>query len=61
MYSLEFTTQYLKDLKLARKRRFDEKKLNEVIKILTSGENLPHHYRNHTLSGKNIKNYLNAI
>lgn len=30
-YELEFTRQYLKDLKLARKRGLDENKLNEVI------------------------------
>ncbi len=28
MYKLEFTNQYLKDLKLARKRNLDESKLN---------------------------------
>jgi len=50
MYSIEFTRQYLRDLKLARKRKFDEQKLNIVIKILISGENLPQQYKNHTLS-----------
>lgn len=30
-YQLEFTHQYLKDLRLARKRGLDESKLNEVI------------------------------
>jgi mRNA interferase YafQ len=57
MYSIEFTRQYLKDLKLARKRRFDEQKLNIVIKILISGENLPQQYKNHTLSGKFVGFY----
>lgn len=41
MYSLEATNQYLKDLKLARKRNFDEGKLNEVIKTLLSGKSCP--------------------
>jgi len=31
-YSLEFTKQYLKDLRLARRRGLDESKLNEIIK-----------------------------
>ena len=30
-YELELTHQYLKDLKLARKRGLDENKLNEII------------------------------
>lgn len=50
-YSLEFTNQYLKDLKLARKRGLDERKLNEVILILISGENLPAKYKDHSLAG----------
>ena len=33
MYELELTRQYLKDLKLARKRGLDESKLNEAIAI----------------------------
>jgi mRNA interferase YafQ len=51
MYTLEFTNQYLKDLKLARKRKFEESKLNEVIKILLSGIRLPAKYKDHFLSG----------
>ena len=39
-YELEFTRQYLKDLKLARKRGLDENKLNEVILKLITGEEL---------------------
>lgn len=37
MFELELTRQYLKDLKLARKRGLDESKLNEVILKLISG------------------------
>lgn len=33
MYELEFTRQYLKDLKLARKRGLDENKLRSYHKI----------------------------
>ena len=51
MYSLEFTNQYLKDLKLARKRNLDEEKLNLVIKILISGEKLPPQFKDHHLTG----------
>ena len=51
MYSLEFTKQYLRDLKLSRKRNLDEDKLNQVIKILISGEKLPEQYKNHSLTG----------
>jgi mRNA interferase YafQ len=52
VYSLEFTKQYLRDLKLARKRNLDEEKLNTVVKILISGHQLPIHHRNHLLSGE---------
>ena len=52
MYSLEFTNQYLKDLKLARKRKLDENKLNEIIRILISGKSLPSKYKNHMLTGQ---------
>ena len=51
MFELELTRQYLKDLKLARKRGLDERKLNEVILKLVSGEELPKKNRDHSLSG----------
>lgn len=51
MFELELTRQYLKDLKLARKRGLDESKLNEVILKLISGEVLPKKNRDHALSG----------
>jgi len=52
MYALEFTNQYLKDLKKARLRNFDEQKLNEVIEILITGAKLPKKYKEHQLKGK---------
>lgn len=52
-YRIEVTNQYLKDLKLARKRNLDESKLNEIIKMLASGQTLPHKNRDHPL----INNY----
>ncbi len=54
MFEIEFTSQYLKDLKLARKRKFDESKLNEVIYLLSIGEKLPSKYKDHPLTG-NLK------
>ena len=51
MYTLEFTRQYLRDLKLSRKRNLDEEKLNQVIKILLLGEKLPEQYKDHSLTG----------
>ena len=50
-YGLELTKQYLKDLKLARRRGLDEEKLNDVILKLVSGEVLPVHNRDHALTG----------
>ena len=51
MYSLEFTKQFLRDLKLSRKRNLDEEKLNQLIKILISGDKLPAQYKDHALIG----------
>lgn len=47
MFRLEFTNQYLKDLRLVRKRNLDESKLNELILILLSGDELPLKYKDH--------------
>lgn len=50
-YQLEFTHQYLKDLKLARKRHLDEGKLNEILLKLLNGEPLPSSNKDHALKG----------
>ena len=50
-FTIEFTKQYHRDLKLARKRKLDEEKLNQVIKILISGNKLPTQYKGHVLTG----------
>ena len=50
-YELELTNQYLKDLKLDRKRGLDENKLNEIILKLIKGEELPSKNRDHILTG----------
>ena len=51
MYELELPHQYLKDLKLARKRGLDESKLNKVILKLISSEELPQKNRDYSLTG----------
>jgi mRNA interferase YafQ len=56
MYRLEFTNQYLKDLKLARKRNFDEDKLNKLIGLIISEEEIPVKFKNHILKG-NFKGF----
>ncbi|MBQ3608549.1 MAG: type II toxin-antitoxin system YafQ family toxin [Bacteroidaceae bacterium] len=50
-YELELTHQYLKDLKLARKRGLDESKLNEIIIKLISDEILPPKNKDYSLTG----------
>ena len=50
-YKLELTRQYLKDLKLARKRGLDEDNLNEIILKLMKGEVLPPKNCDHFLTG----------
>lgn len=47
----EFIKQYLKDLKLARKRNLDEYKLNELILLLANGKCLPEKNKDHALKG----------
>jgi len=51
VYALEITNQYLRDLNLARRRKLDEQKLNQVIRILISGDQLPEQFKNHILTG----------
>lgn len=50
-YKIEVTRQYLKDLKLARKRQLDEKLLNEIIAKLAFGKPLPAKNHDHALTG----------
>lgn len=57
MYSLEFTKQYLRDLKLSRKRNLNEDKLNQLIKTLISGNKIPAQYKNHVLAGSYLGLY----
>lgn len=50
-YDIQFTTQFKKDLKLAKKQNKDLDKLFSVIEVLAGGETLPPQYRDHDLSG----------
>ena len=50
MLKPEFTGQFKKDYKLAIKRGFDPKKLEEVIRLLCEEQPLPESYRDHALT-----------
>ena len=50
-YDLQFTSQFKKDLKLAKKQNKDLGKLFEVIDILPNGEILDAKYKDHSLTG----------
>lgn len=50
-YQLDFTNQYLRDLRLARKQGLDEAKLNAVLLKLIDGGPLPLRNRDHALTG----------
>lgn len=50
-YSIEFTTRFKKDLKLAKKQNKNLDKMFEVIEILANGGKLDAKYRDHDLSG----------
>ena len=49
--SVQFTNQFKKDLKLAKKQGRDLDKLFEVINILENGEKLDTKFKDHDLSG----------
>ncbi len=50
-YNVQFTSQFKKDLKLAKKQNKSCDKLFEVIEILANGGILEERYRDHALSG----------
>lgn len=52
MYTLVFTTRMKRDLKLIKKRGKDISKLETVLDILLSGEDLPEKYKDHQLKGE---------
>ena len=51
MRRIDFTGQYKKDLKLARKRHLPEDELNQIIFKLANDEELPPQNRDHNLTG----------
>lgn len=55
MLKLEFTGQFKRDYKLAIKRGFDPRKLEEVVTLLCQEAPLPEAYRDHALV--NSRNY----
>ena len=50
-YDIQFTTQFKKDLKRAKKQNKDLDKLFDVIGVLASGKVLEAKYKDHELSG----------
>lgn len=50
-YEVKFTSQFKKDLKLAKKQNKDLDLLFEVISLLADGKILGARYRDHSLSG----------
>lgn len=50
-YEVKFTSQFKKDLKLAKKQNKDLDKLFEVVNTLADGGKLDASYRDHDLSG----------
>ena len=52
MYEVKYTTQFKKDLKLAKKQNKNLDRLFEAIGILADGGRLDPRYRDHELSGE---------
>ena len=52
MYTLLFTSRMKRDLKLMKKRGKDISKLETVLDILLSGNDLPDNYKDHQLKGE---------
>lgn len=59
-YDVQFTNQFKKDLKLAKKQNRNLDKLFDVVDILANGGMLDAKYRNHELTGIIIKAPGNA-
>ena len=50
-YHIKRSSRFKKDFKTAKKRGYDIKLLEEVVKILARGEALPEQYLDHPLKG----------
>lgn len=55
MYKIVYTKQMKQSLKLMKKRGKDLSKLQTVLQILSTGEQLPEKYKDHNLSGNYSK------
>lgn len=51
-YEIKFTSQFKKDLKLAKKQKKDLNKLFEVVALLANGTALDAKYSDHSLTGQ---------
>lgn len=51
-YEVKFTSQFKKDLKLAKKQNKNLDKLFEVVELLASGNTLGTQFHDHELSGR---------
>lgn len=51
MYEIVYSSQFKKKLKLCAKRGLDMHKLQDVLKILSTGSALPPKYKQHKLTG----------
>ena len=52
MYQIELSNQFKRSRKLAIKRGFNVKELDEVVRMLANGEKLDAKYRDHQLDGE---------
>lgn len=52
MYKIKVSSRFKKDLKTIQKRGYDLSLIKYVITILSSGDNLPDKYRDHSLNGE---------
>ncbi|MCR5636741.1 MAG: type II toxin-antitoxin system YafQ family toxin [Clostridiales bacterium] len=50
-YEIRFTSQFKKDIKLAKKQGKNIDKLFDIISVLADGKSLDEKYRDHDLSG----------
>ena len=53
-YIVKYTNKFSKDLKLIKKRGYDIKLLEKIVKILANGEKLPIKNKDHALKGDYI-------
>lgn len=54
MYELVFTSSFIKDYALCKKRNLNIKKLDTVLNLLKAGETLSDRYRDHALKGNYV-------